>query len=93
MASRAYLAVCDELKELHTIKSSTYGNELDPFDNFTKVGEVMDSPIFIYPLERIVEKCVRAINMVSLGRLDEVEEFLDIAGLAICLEALRREGG
>lgn len=79
-----------ELGDLHVEKSSTYGNGADPLANFTTLAAVAEQAPERYVLERIVEKCVRALNMIDAGDAVVVQEYPDIASLGLCAEALRR---
>ncbi len=82
----------DEMRHLHVVKSGGYGTTADPFANFTAVAAVAGQARAEYPLDRIVEKVTRAKSLIAQGRWGEVgEEFCDIAGLALCAEACRRE--
>lgn len=85
-----WLEAHDELGALHLRKSATYGNSSDPLANFAGVAVIANQPPERYVLERIVEKCVRAINMIDAGAADDVKEYPDVASLALCAEALRR---
>lgn len=78
------------LLRLHAEKSSTYGSDDDRLANFAAVAGVTGRPPEVYALERIVEKASRAIHMLSSGQGLEVREYMDIAGLALCAEALLR---
>lgn len=87
-----YLELTNELKELHTTKSSSYGTNRDPFANFTAVGSVSGDVRYNYPIKRCIEKLTRCVSLLDQGRDTELgEEFLDIASLALCAEAMRRE--
>lgn len=85
-----YLALLDELRLVHLDKSSSYGTPTDPLANFRQVATVAGQHPCRYPFERIVEKATRAIHLLDAGRAGEVEECLDVAGLALCAESLRR---
>lgn len=77
------------LKALHVEKSSRYGREDDRLANFTAVAHVTGDAPERYPLLRIVEKCERALNMLAHGEALAVEEYEDIASLALCAHALQ----
>ena len=85
-----YLALLDELRLVHLDKSSSYGTQADPLANFRAVAQVTGAHPSRYAFERIVEKATRALNLIDAGRVSEVEECLDVAGLALCAESLRR---
>jgi len=82
-----------KLHVLHLEKSSTYGTYDDKLRNFTAVSDITGSPPEKYALERIIEKATRAMNMISMGDENDVVEYPDIAGLALCAEALRQRRG
>ena len=87
-----YLAALEELRALHLEKSGSYGTPADPFGNFTAVASLSREARFRYPVERIVEKCARCFSLLEQGRFDELdEEFGDMAGLALCALAMRRD--
>lgn len=79
-----------ELRALHIRKSATYGRDDDRFRNFTALASVTGEPPERYAIMRIIEKSVRALNMIDAGDADAVKEYADIASLGLCAEALRR---
>lgn len=79
-----------DLLPLHYEKSSTYGTDDDPLENFTESGDVLGKPPEYPVLVRILDKLSRSVHMIEAGRADEVKEWPDIASLALCAEALRR---
>jgi hypothetical protein len=79
-----------DLMALHLSKSATYGSDDDRLANLVEVAKVSGDAPERYALLRITEKVRRALNMLESGRFGEIEEFMDIAGLALCAEALRR---
>jgi hypothetical protein len=85
-----WLAAHHELRALHVDKSSTYGVRGDRFANFTAVAEATGAVPERYALERIVEKATRALNMIDVGREDDVVEYPDLAALSLCCEAIQR---
>lgn len=86
-----FLAALVDIETLHKNKSSTYGTSEDSFANFTDVGRVTGKPPEYYALLRIVEKCSRAVHQIDAGNHDDVKEYPDIAGLALCCEALKQK--
>ena len=82
-----------KLKTVHARKSSTYGTDDDRLANFTAVAQVTGDPPERYPLLRIVEKCERALNMLAAGDALSVQEYEDIASLALCAKALQMRRG
>jgi hypothetical protein len=87
-----YVALLTELHDLHKLKSGGYGTDEDAFANFTAVASRRNQPRFLYALDRLVEKVTRCDSLIAQGRYDELGvEFSDIASLALCCEAMRRE--
>jgi hypothetical protein len=86
-----YLALLEEMRELHIEKSSGYGNASDPLANFAAVSALTGDKTYRYPILRSIEKLSRCMSLLEQGRDDELgEEFKDVAGLMLCAEALRR---
>lgn len=86
-----YLALADELKKLHLLKSGGYGTTRDPFSNFTAVSQASGQPRYLYAIHRSLEKLTRCLSLHEQGRADELgEEFTDVASLLLCAEAMRR---
>lgn len=81
------------LVALHHEKSSTYGKQADRLWNFTSLGQAAGQPPEYFAIARVVEKCVRALNMMDAGLADQVKEYPDIASLGLVAEALRRRRG
>lgn len=80
-----------ELVDLHIEKSSGYGTGEDPLANFTAVAALSGDPAWLYPLRRSVEKLARCESLYRQGRHAALaEEFRDLAGLALCADALLR---
>lgn len=86
-----WLAAHADLLDLHRVKSSGYGTGDDPLANFTAVAGMTGDPPWLYPLRRSVEKLARCESLYRQGRHAELlEEFGDLAGLALCAAALLR---
>jgi hypothetical protein len=86
-----YLALLDELRALHQVKSGGYGTGTDKFANYTAVAAAKGQPRFVYPIDRALEKITRCYSLLEQGRVGELgEEFLDIASTFLCAEAMRR---
>ena len=81
------------LLELHRDKSSTYGTGADPLANFTAVAAITGDPPELYVALRMIEKLSRAVNQIRAGSPLDVAEWPDLAGLALCGEALRIRTG
>lgn len=79
-----------ELWNLHLEKSRRYGSDRDRLGNLTAVGTATDMHGSYYPILRVIEKCQRVLELLDAGEYEEIEEFLDIAGLALCAEAMNR---
>jgi hypothetical protein len=86
-----YLAILDELRELHRRKSATYGDGDDLFKNFTTVADVTGFVAELYPLLRVIEKAQRSVNMILAGDAVSVKEYNDMASLSAICEVLRRQ--
>lgn len=85
-----WLEAHGELRDLHLLKSSTYGTDGDPLANFTESGQLLGKPPEYPVLVRILDKVSRAVHMIDAGRSEDVKEYPDISSLALCAEALRR---
>jgi hypothetical protein len=86
-----WLSAHAELVAVHTEKSGGYGTGADQLANFTGVSAISGDPAWLYPCRRMVEKLTRVESLAAQNRTDELaEEFMDIASLALCAEALRR---
>ena len=91
MSDPGYLRLLDELRDLHQVKSAGYGTSKDPLANFTAIAGLTGEPAHRYPRRRAIEKLARCEALEAQGRVDELgEEYLDIASLLLCAEALRR---
>lgn len=88
-----WLAGWRELELLHRRKSSTYGTEDDALANFVKIGEAKAQDPEVYVLDRMMEKLIRCMHMLQAGDGGKIEEWPDLASLALCAEALRRRRG
>ncbi len=84
------MAIHDELLAVHEEKSATYGTDEDRLANFTVTAESLGMDWEAVPIIRMFEKLVRAANMLENGQAADIEEYTDIASLALCAEALRR---
>ena len=87
-----YKKLLAERLDLHIEKSSGYGNNDDPFANFTAVATLTGQPRYLYPVHRTIEKLTRVLSLHAQGRTwDLEEEFKDCASLLDCAAALLRE--
>lgn len=85
-----WLAAHAELVALHVRKSATYGTVGEPLLNFVEIGLATGRPPERYVWERLLEKTIRALNMIDAGLENDVVEAMDASSLALCAEALRR---
>lgn len=90
MSDPGWVDAHTELLPLHERKSGTYGTAAEPFLNFVEIGLAQGRVPERYVWERILEKAIRALNMIDAGLADDVKEAPDAASLALCAEALRR---
>lgn len=90
MSDPGWIEVHAELAALHAEKSGTYGTDDDAMSNYTETAQTFGEPDEYPCALRIHEKLIRAVNLLRAGRADEIEEWPDIAALAIGAEALRR---
>lgn len=87
-----YLALLDELRSLHKLKSGGYGTGADPFANYTAVAHAKNQPRFVYAIDRALEKITRCYSLIEQGRNDDIrEELVDIASMMICATAMLDE--
>jgi hypothetical protein len=87
-----FLALLDDLRALHLLKSGGYGTGADPFGNFTAVATLTEQPRYLYAAHRSIEKLTRVLSLHAQGRADELsEEFMDVAGLMLCAAAMLTE--
>jgi hypothetical protein len=87
-----YLALVDDILQLHKDKSAGYGTGADPMANFTAVAELTGQPRYLYPVHRSIEKLTRVLSLHAQGRTAELEEeFVDVASLLLCAAAVLRE--
>ena len=87
-----FLGLLEEMVAFHKHKSGGYGTGADPFANFTAVAHISAEARYFYPMLRMIEKLTRAMSLYDQQRYEELgEEFIDIAGLALCAEAMRRD--
>lgn len=93
MASTHYLALLEEMKDLHIRKNAGYaGHNPDPWANF-RMSEMFDVDPFKGCLVRMSDKYIRVANLVKDSSLDQVGEnvkdtLFDLAAYAlisICL--------
>lgn len=90
MSDPGWMKAHEELVDLHKRKSATYGNKAEPLLNFVEIGLAQGRPPERYVWERILEKAIRALNMIDSDQAGQVKEAMDVSSLALCAEALRR---
>jgi hypothetical protein len=89
-----FIALVEDLRALHLLKSGGYGTGADPFGNFTAVASLTGQPRYLYAVHRSIEKLTRVLSLHAQGRVGELEEeFMDVAGLMVCASAMLREDG
>lgn len=88
--SSEFDAILDEMRVLHAKKSAQYGTGSDAFANFTLVATAKNQPLWVYPIDRIIEKCQRVLTMTEQGRHGADMDLLDIANLGVIVEVMRR---
>ena len=82
--------VHSELGVLHASKADGYGTDEDALANYVRTSEVVGEPDEFTCVLRMHEKIVRCLNLIRAGRANEVDEYPDLAALAVAAEALRR---
>ena len=90
MPDPGWLEAYDELHDLHCEKSATYGTEGDALANYTRTAARLGEPPEFVVMIRMFEKLERARNLIKAGRAVDVDEWPDLAALALAGEALRR---
>ena len=88
-----WLAVWEELRDLHEAKAADYGTDTDALDNYVRASEAIGEPDEFTCWLRILEKAHRALNLIRAGRAQDNHEGPDVAALALGAEALRRRRG
>lgn len=86
----SFASIADETKATHAEKSGAYGSDDDEYLNFSVVAHASGDPRYVYPIQRILEKCVRVLQLARQGRHDELD-LKDIPSLGILAEQMRRE--
>jgi len=92
--SREFLAVLDELRDLHMRKTLDYGIDEDALSNIRSSADVVNMPAWAGCILRISDKMHRLKAYFRRGRceFDGVSDTLkDIACYAVIAEVLRRE--
>lgn len=89
----AYLALLDEMKELHCRKAADYGRGADPFAN-VRAGAEFGVPAWVGVMIRANDKVHRIKSFIANGSLknESVEDSLkDLAAYALIALVLFRE--
>lgn len=93
MASQRYIALLEQMKDLHERKNAGYaGHNPDPWANF-RMSEAFGVPAFLGCLVRMSDKYIRVTNLVKDSSLEQVGEnvkdtLFDLAAyalIAVCL--------
>ena len=93
--SREFLAVLDEIRELHLRKTLDYGQDDDALSNIRSSADVINVPSWAGAILRISDKMHRLKAYFRRGRVefDGVEDtLLDIAAYAVIALVMHREG-
>lgn len=94
-AHPGFLALLDELRELHCKKGADYGTGTDPFANI-RGSEAFGIPAWVGALVRANDKMVRlqaAAKGQNLVNESIEDSLLDLAAYALIALAIRREEG
>ncbi len=89
----AYLALLDDMRELHLRKSADYGTDADPLANYRSANEFAVSA-WVGVMLRASDKMQRIKRFACSGRLanESVEDaFMDLAAHALIALVLYRE--
>lgn len=92
--SREFLAVLDELRELHCRKSLDYGVDEDALSNIRSSADIVNMPAWAGCVLRMMDKMHRLKAYFRRGKVefDGLSDTLkDIACYAVIAEVLRRE--
>lgn len=92
--SREFLAVLDELRELHLRKTLDYGVDEDALSNIRSSADIVNLPAWAGCVLRMMDKMHRLKAYFRRGRVefDGLSDTLkDIACYAVIAEVLRRE--
>jgi hypothetical protein len=93
--SAEFLAVLDELKQLHLRKTLDYGVDEDALSNIRMSADIVNLPAWAGCVLRMMDKMHRLRAYFRRGKVefDGLEDTLkDIACYAVIAEVLRREG-
>lgn len=93
--SAEFLAVLDELKQLHLRKTLDYGVDEDALSNIRSSADIVNMPAWAGCVLRMMDKMHRIKAYFRRGKVefDGLEDTLkDIACYAVIAEVLRREG-
>lgn len=97
MASNRYVALLDNMKDLHVRKNAGYaGHNPDPWANF-RMAEAFGVSALNGCLVRMSDKYIRVANLVKDSSLDQVGEnvkdtLMDLAAYALIAICLMEEG-
>lgn len=92
--SREFVAVLEEIRELHLRKTMDYGQDDDALSNIRSSADVINVPSWAGCILRISDKMHRLKSFFRRGRVefDGIEDtLLDIAAYAIIALVLYRE--
>jgi hypothetical protein len=92
--SQKFLAVLDEIKELHLRKTLDYGSDEDALSNIRNSADVINVPAYAGCVVRMSDKMHRLRSFFRRGVVEFdglVDTFLDLAAYAIIALVLYRE--
>ena len=92
--SQRFLAVLDELKELHLRKTLDYGSDEDALSNIRNSADVINVPAYAGCVVRMSDKMHRLRSFFRRGvvEFDGLEDtFLDLAAYSVIALVLYRE--
>ena len=92
--SREFIAILDELRQLHLAKTLDYGVDDDALSNIRTSADVLNVPAWAGCVLRISDKMHRLKAYFRRGRVEFdglSDTLLDIAAYAVIAEVLRRE--
>jgi len=93
-SSEAFIALLDELQQLHLSKSQDYGSEVDPLANIRHGAELVDIEPWRGCMVRIADKVQRLRTYCRTGRLVHEgvrDTFLDLAAYSLLAIELHQE--
>jgi hypothetical protein len=90
-----YLAILDEMRDLHLRKGCDYGDEADSFENIVAGAKILGMEPWLGAMVRFFDKVQRMKKYIQRGSLanDTIEnDLMDGAAYLLIALALRRRG-